>query len=520
MKKSVKNGLVAVVACVACYVLGSLIGWPVNKNDARGNISKAVRYNKSVISDDAKAVQEFIQSDDEYREQSVYAFMVMDARVNEFVELAQLSVAAAGDREEFAGVVKALNDALPMALNARKAFEQTAVDLNALLEGSSPVVSYEQNSNNAMLAYIKLQTLNPVCEEFVHITDALAGCDDEDLLFARDGWVSYNLVSAMLDDDEEDVYAWSEIGCRLSAEQMALVEDRQKDEFRQHHMNWVLVASAVDGLWSSTKIDATLLKQNQLKALLEGAKMAPAAMNLFEERLKIDLGIKDKVNAGGFTDQPTLDMWIVGNGYLLAGLTNEEILRIALLLKDDNEMKFWDAAGLLKFVEQHEQVDAALRASIGFKAKYCPAYIIAMYENVQGVVYRCFEAWQVSLDLSIKNSNEVKNVIDNQTEDIARFIKIGEAPFVNIGQNAFKSSCEFIQQAKLPFVYSLFRDTDKAKEMPLAAGFCDVVNLDPLKYIRNSRINTDQRNLIIEDFDVLGVLPFPNDLSPRPPKKD
>lgn len=326
MKKGVKNGILIGAACVGCYLVGAIVGWPVDEDSTKGDISKAGRYNKAVVTEDVKAVQEFLQSDPEYRDESLYAFMIMNSRVNEFIELAQLSVSVADGKEEYADVVEALKTALPVALNARKSFEMAAADLNTLLDGTTLVASYEQNSNNAMLAYMMLQNHNAACEQFVGITDYLAKSDDLNLLFVRDAWVGYNLVSAMLADDEDDAYEWSRAGSRLTEEQTAQVMGELGIEQQNYLQVAHLAGASVMGNWAPGHIDMTALAEVLGNQMNVGSKMDLPVMAANDTKLMGAAAKDNDINLCGAQKLPQLESCIANCTPMTIGMVNAQML--------------------------------------------------------------------------------------------------------------------------------------------------------------------------------------------------
>lgn len=387
MNKNVKKIILIVIACIACFVLGAFFGWPVDRAGSRGDISKAGRFHKAVITEEARLQQEYLQSDTAYRDQSLYAFTVMNSRVNEFLALAELTQSVVADNEAYADVLATLDAAQPIAANAVKAFEQTATDLDAIL-GGSVVPGYEQDANNAMLAYIKLQTANDVARQIVQVTDQQVGADTA-LLAVRDSWLSYDLVTAMLNDDERGVTNNVAIQRRLTEEQVtaaavapigaktmlprlkqAQIIDNAiiglyipKFGIARKNMPLGLVDFAMKNGYDTPMYPLDLYDAVAASFIQFSASQAitdqEAKESVEKDRLRpqnlhaIEFSNNDELMLS-FGDHPTLNQFIVGNTYITAGLVNASIQKLIWVA---NQTEFINVIrGLLKFIYHDNEV--------------------------------------------------------------------------------------------------------------------------------------------------------------------
>ena len=103
MKKRTGVVLMSIVAvCVLLVGLSKWISWPVNTDQASGNISKTSRYSKKVIEEASNNMQELLLNDEEFKNSIVLAYSVMESRAKQFNTLVELSSEVAKDLPPFA----------------------------------------------------------------------------------------------------------------------------------------------------------------------------------------------------------------------------------------------------------------------------------------------------------------------------------------------------------------------------------------------------------------------------------
>ena len=211
-----------VLACALALVLSIVIDWPVNSDEAGGNIGKSSRFSRKTATERIDNMEELLQADEDYKNGIVLAYSVMQTRAMQFAALVDMSNQVAGDLPEFEGVLKDMNEAAPMVKNVLESLSAAGTDLNAVLKGEScPDVT--QNTINASLAYTTLQKQNELANRFIETTDKYikkADASDE-LLFVRDQWVDYQQMTAALEGDTKAAKELKKKGTLLPSEKVA-----------------------------------------------------------------------------------------------------------------------------------------------------------------------------------------------------------------------------------------------------------------------------------------------------------
>jgi len=215
--------LVSILAvCLLGVVLSKVINWPVDTSKSSGNIAKTSRFSRKTASDGASNMQELLLNDEEYKNSIVAAYLVMDARANQFNALVDASDEVAGKIPAFSDVLKDMKAAKPMLDNVCAQMKTLASDLDAVLGGETRD-DLAQNTTNAALAYNTLQKSNNLATRFIDAADAYLtkNAGDDRLKFVRDQWVDYQSVTAALEQDKKAADAMAEKGHLLSAEKSA-----------------------------------------------------------------------------------------------------------------------------------------------------------------------------------------------------------------------------------------------------------------------------------------------------------
>lgn len=220
MKK--RTGVVLASIAAVCLLLVGLskwINWPVDNNQASGNISKTSRYSKKVIEEASNNMQELLLNDEEFKNSIVLAYSVMESRAKQFNTLVELSSEVAKDLPPFAELLADMQAAKPLIENVCAQMKDAGEDLSATLDGESRS-SLAQNTNNAALAYGSLQKQNNLAERFVETADAwLAQNEGSDQLkLVRDRWLEYLQLTAAITKGQEAA-KWDNTAATLTAEQ-------------------------------------------------------------------------------------------------------------------------------------------------------------------------------------------------------------------------------------------------------------------------------------------------------------
>ena len=221
-----KKGIIilssVVAVCAAGLILSHFINWPVEYSEASGNIGKSARFSRKTAVENVSNMEELIKSDASYRNGIVSAYMVMQTRAQQFSSLVDMSNEVAGEIPEFEKVLDEMNKVYVTINNVCASLVRAGENLNATLSGEKrPELA--QNTINASLAYTTLQKQNKLATEFIDVTDKYvknAEADDR-LLFVRDQWRDYQLMTAALEGDEKSAQELQDKGALLASEKAA-----------------------------------------------------------------------------------------------------------------------------------------------------------------------------------------------------------------------------------------------------------------------------------------------------------
>lgn len=222
MSTKSKSAVVIVVASIAAYALGAIIGFPQVANDlSKGDVAKVSRYSRNVVSPALSLVQEKLQVDESYRKQTLDMFNVISARLSGFQGLCELSTQATEGLSEFDAINAKLQANIPTAQNAALRGEEMLQALNDLVAGKK-VDNFEQLSNNIVISYLIIDKEVSLGKSFVELADAHLNKENNDkLAFVRDMWMDYCAVDAYLNGDQSEADYWSKKDYFLTPEQMS-----------------------------------------------------------------------------------------------------------------------------------------------------------------------------------------------------------------------------------------------------------------------------------------------------------
>lgn len=233
--KNNKKGIIilsAVAVVVAVGIVLSLVmDWPVDTNQTSGDIGKSVRYSNKVATEKLTNMEELLRTDTAFRHDIASAYLVMVIRARQFDALVNLSNEAAGDIEAYADLLKDMNAMRTTLTNVCTQIEQAGDDLGAAYMGEE-CPELEQNVINASLAYTTLQKQNQLADRFIETTDRYLKEHEasDELKLVRDSWMSYQQVTAALENDTKAAQHLEEQGYLLSNEQtLALLGMRDPD---------------------------------------------------------------------------------------------------------------------------------------------------------------------------------------------------------------------------------------------------------------------------------------------------
>ena len=218
-----KKGLIilssVIVVCAVGLVVSPLVNWPVDKNSASGNISKSSRFSRKTADEGLSNMEELMASDPDYKNGIVTAYMVMHTRAQQFSALVDMSNEVAGDIPEYADVIDEMNKVYVTVNNVCASLMRAGENINATLNGEKRP-DLAQNTINASLAYTTLQKQNKLATQFIDVTDEYVKNNEasDRLLFVRDQWVDYQLMTAALEGDTKSAEALEKKGSLLTAE--------------------------------------------------------------------------------------------------------------------------------------------------------------------------------------------------------------------------------------------------------------------------------------------------------------
>jgi hypothetical protein len=220
MKKKSVIILCSVIAiCAIGLVSSHFIDWPVDVNDASGDIAKATRFSRGEASEKLTNMEELLQTDSAFKDGIVAAQVVMQTRATQFASLVDMSNEVAGGIPAYADVLNDMNKAVEIVTNANNSLAEAGGDLNAALGGEERP-DLEQNTINAAMAYTTLQKQNKLADRFIEVTDKYleTAQGDDRLKFVRDQWLEYQQMTAALEGNKENAEALAKKGNLLTGE--------------------------------------------------------------------------------------------------------------------------------------------------------------------------------------------------------------------------------------------------------------------------------------------------------------
>jgi len=220
MKKKSIIILCSVAAiCAIGLITSHFVDWPVDFNEADGDIAKAARFSREQVSENLTNMEELLQTDSAFKDGIVAAQVVMQTRTVQFGALVNMSNEVAGKIPAFAEVLKEMNASREMVDNVASSLAESADNLNAAL-GGKECPDLAQSSINASLAYMTLQKQNNLATRFIETTDKYleTAQGNDKLKLVRDQWLEYQQMTAALEGDKTSAEAWAKKSNLLSGE--------------------------------------------------------------------------------------------------------------------------------------------------------------------------------------------------------------------------------------------------------------------------------------------------------------
>ena len=213
-----KGIICAVVLLFVGYVAGAYIGVPfVNRGKLSGDIGKAKLYNNAT-GGYANADAEKLLNDTLYQQEIGGSVALLAARVNAADSLIGATVAATGGIDSLADINKQMQSFAVKTKNAKQAFNDLMATMNSVIGGDNGGgETYEQQLNNAVLAYTAVDNMMSVCPEYAETFLACGkASSDEKLLSLAGGWIQYGAEDALFNGSEEDIAAWQNVYADLA----------------------------------------------------------------------------------------------------------------------------------------------------------------------------------------------------------------------------------------------------------------------------------------------------------------
>ena len=219
-KKSIIILCSVVAVCAIGLITSHFVDWPVNHDEADGDIAKAAKFSREEVSEKLTNMEEFLQTDSAFKDGIVAAQVVMQTRAAQFGTLVDMSNEVAGKIPAFAEVLKEMNAKREMVDNVASSLAESAEKLDAAL-GGEECPDLAQSTINASLAYTTLQKQNNLATRFIETTDKYleTAQGDDKLKLVRDQWLEYQQMTAALEGDKASAEALAKKGNLLSGEQ-------------------------------------------------------------------------------------------------------------------------------------------------------------------------------------------------------------------------------------------------------------------------------------------------------------
>ena len=219
-KKSIIILCSVVAVCAIGLITSHFVDWPVNHDEADGDIAKAAKFSREQFSEKLSNMEELLQTDSAFKDGIVAAQVVMQTRAAQFGTLVDMSNEVAGKIPAFAEVLKEMNAQRELVNNVANSLAESADKLNAAL-GGEECPDLAQSTINASLAYTTLQKQNNLANRFIETTDKYleTAQGDDKLKLVRDQWLDYQQMTAALEGDKASAEALAKKGNLLSGEQ-------------------------------------------------------------------------------------------------------------------------------------------------------------------------------------------------------------------------------------------------------------------------------------------------------------
>ena len=185
----------------------------VESDQLSGDISKASRYNNVKEDPQLALLQEKLQNDKEYLNQTQAVMSFLQTRVGDLADLTEKTIAQCSDIEEFQDQLNGLKSLNAKAYNTNLALTSVADGLSKMANGQK-ALDYEQASNNATAGFRKIEGQMGVGKSFVETaTKYLEGKEDQkyaELASLVTKWTIYSYQDAKMNHSESNATYWND----------------------------------------------------------------------------------------------------------------------------------------------------------------------------------------------------------------------------------------------------------------------------------------------------------------------
>lgn len=209
-----KGIIIAVVLLFVGYLGGAYIGVPfVDNAKLSGDIGKAKLYNNA-IGGFANADFEKLSNDTVYQQEMGGAVALLASRVNAADSLIGATLRVTGGIDSLSEINKQMQAFAVKTKNAKQAFNDLMATMNSVIEngGGGGGDTYEQQLNNALLAYTTVENMMTVCPTYVEtFLGGGKATSNEEMLALAGGWMKYGAEQAVFGGNKGEIDAWQSV---------------------------------------------------------------------------------------------------------------------------------------------------------------------------------------------------------------------------------------------------------------------------------------------------------------------
>lgn len=210
-------GLAALVGFGVSFLFGAN---NVQSDLLSGDISKASRYNNQRVDPETSVIEEKLQNDKEFFEQTKAAMDYLKERTEALSVLTDETVRICADIPELQGSMAGISSLSAKAYNTNLAFKQASAGLARIASGNK-APEYEQASNDALAGFRKIENQLHVSKDFVEAASSyVENNENSELAGIVAVWSAYCAQEAVMNEAKEDLAYWGEKCSEISAAMM------------------------------------------------------------------------------------------------------------------------------------------------------------------------------------------------------------------------------------------------------------------------------------------------------------